>query len=127
MAHKAKPKSKPGLTQQTKTNPKSKVTQKKTKATEKTTTTTATENENKNIPSCSFTEPIIRVVSLPLAEKGSGPPQKPQPDEIETTKAPLVIVHKRGKKNVNTDIIGAKALTTWKKSSGRGKSWANCR
>lgn len=127
MAHKAKSKSILCLAQQRNTKPKVKNAQKKTKAAEKMTTTASTEAENMNLPSCSFTEPIVRVVSPPVAKKGSGPPRKPQPDENETIKTSLIIIHKRREGSVNTDIIGAKALTTWKNSSGRSKSWAKCR
>lgn len=126
MAHKAKRKTKPDSTQGTKSDPKIKVASKKTKGTEKKTTATTAESENQNPPSCSFTEPIIRI-SPPIAEKRPGSPQKPQNKGNEADRTRLTIFHKRGKNDVNSDIIGAKALATWKKSSGRSKSWANCR
>ncbi|PMD60297.1 uncharacterized protein K444DRAFT_612496 [Hyaloscypha bicolor E] len=124
MAHKAKPKLKPSPTQSTKTTQKTKSIQ-KTKTTKETTTT---ENANKNnLTPSSFTEPVLRVVSPPSAGKGSKSPQKPQPDEDGTTKTPIVVFHKQEKEDNIADIIGVKTLTMWKKSSGRSKSWANCR
>jgi hypothetical protein len=123
MAHKAKPKLKPSPTQSTKTTQKTKSIQ-KTKTTKETTTT---ENANKNnLTPSSFTEPVLRVVSPPSAGKGSKSPQKPQPDGDGTTKILIIVFHKLGKKDNIADIVGAKTLTSWKKSSGRSKSWANC-
>jgi hypothetical protein len=39
----------------------------------------------------------------------------------------LTVFHKLEKKSYGTDVIGTRGLSTWKKSSGRSKSWANCR
>jgi hypothetical protein len=141
MAHKAKSKKKADTapetktTLPTKTNPKRKTTQ-QTKSTPgikseetpemESTQERKTNQGKKSLLSCSLTEPVIRVLSNPTA-KASAPHEKAQHGKAANTNPNFRIFHKREKNRNNADIIGTRALTTWKKSSGRSKSWAVCR
>jgi hypothetical protein len=104
MAHKAKSGQKTKLTQKTKT----------------------TQKWNKDTASYSFTEPVIRVLS-DTARKESGQHEKTRSSQHADTKPHFVVFHKRENARNKTDIIGTRGLNSWKKSSGRSKSWANCR
>jgi len=123
MAHKAKSKSK---TTQTKTTQAKTTKTKITQKVKESQNTNKIRNGTKDSVSYSLPEPIIQVSSDP-AVKQPGQRQKLRPSQDTNTKVPLAVFHKRDKKSNVTDIIGAKALTTWKKSSGRNKSWANCK
>jgi len=141
MAHKAKSKKKvvttpeKNTTLRTATNPKMKTSQ-QTKSTPETKSEQATEtestqkrklNQGKEIStSFSLTEPVIRVHSNPAA-KAFAPHEKAQHGKAANTKPDFLIFHKREKNRKNADITGTRALTRWKKSSGRSKSWAVCR
>jgi hypothetical protein len=70
-------------------------------------------------------QPAIRVVSKPEV-KAPTPHSNVQPSKSTDTKPQFTIVHKHKRVRKNTNIIGAHALAAWKKSSGRGKSWALC-
>lgn len=124
MAHKAKPTRKTNTTPETKSTPKTK-TNSKTKTTEKSKTTQKWNNE---VASYAFTEPVIRILSG-AAVKRSGLHQKTRPSHRHDadTKGDLTVFYKLERKSDGTDIIGRRGLSTWKKSSGRSKSWANCR
>jgi hypothetical protein len=124
MAHKAKPTRKTNTTPGTKSTPKTKANS-KTKTTEK---TKPTQKGNNEVASYAFTEPVIRILSG-AAVKQSGPHQKTRPSNRHDADAKddLAVFHKLEKKSDGTNIIGTRGLNTWKKSSGRSKSWANCR
>jgi hypothetical protein len=141
MAHKAKSKKKEDTspetrtTPRTKTNPKGTTTQQrkstivpKSEETLEIESTQARESNKskKRLPSCSFTEPVIRVLSNPTA-KGSAPHERAQHGKAANTNSNFRIFHKREKNRNNADIIGKRALTAWKRSSGRSKCWAVCR
>jgi hypothetical protein len=78
--------------------------------------------------SYSFTEPVLRVRSDP-AKKNSKlhGHHKVKPSQGKGTKARFDVFHKREDKSNGTDIIGQRSLSVWKKSSGRSKSWRNCK
>ena len=124
MAHKAKPTRKTNTTPGTKSTPKTKANS-KTKTTEKAKTTQKGNNE---VASYAFTEPVIRILRG-AAVKQSGPHQKIRSCHRQDAdaKGDLTVFHKLEKKSYGTDVIGTRGLSTWKKSSGRSKSWANCR
>lgn len=74
---------------------------------------------------CSLNDRVIRVLSKP-APKASAPHEKSQQGKATNTNPKFRIFHNKEKKSSNADITGARALTTWKKGSGRSKSWTVC-
>jgi hypothetical protein len=85
------------------------------------------QNQGKEIPpSFSLTEPVIRVHSNP-AVKPSALEEKGQHVKAANVNPNFRIFLKRENNCKNADITGTRALTRWKKSSGRSKSWAVCR
>jgi hypothetical protein len=141
MAHKAKPKKKTETapetktTLRTKTNSKRKTTQqtKSIPGTKREETAETESNQEKKINqgeksslSCSLTESVIRVTSNPAA-KASAPHEKAQRGKAANTNPNFRIFYKPEKNRSNSDITGTRSLTTWKRSSGRSKSWAVCR
>jgi len=132
MGHKAKPKSKPipplkstekkKPAQQIKPNPTVEKTQ-KAEATQK--TQIVAQVGNGQLP-CSITAPFIQVsdeavVKESLQETKTEFIQKPG------TTTPFFVFHKREHKKDGADIIGKRGFRAWKASTGRNKSWANCR
>jgi hypothetical protein len=88
-------------------------------------------DESKDSASHSSTTTVIGLSSTTTTiEPGTHRPhQNSLSSQNSTTNLPLPIIQNHTKKanNKSTDAIGPKTVTIWKKSSGRDKSWANCR
>ena len=142
MAHKAKPKKKMADTDpETKTTLRAK-TNSRRKTTQLTKTTPATKSEEmpepesnqkretkqgkRSLLSCSLRDPVIRSLGNPAA-KASAPPEKAQHPKTAKANPKFRILSKQENRSNSADITGKRALTMWKKSPGRSKSWAVCR
>ena len=74
----------------------------------------------------SFAEPVVRVLSDKAKGKPGSYQQRKSKQEAGTQKH-VVVFHKRKDKNDDADIVGTRNVSTWKKTSGRKKSWKTCK
>lgn len=85
------------------------------KATKPRKDTEADQKPDYSILPFSFTEPFIRYPRKRANQKTT----QDAGAQLEFT-----LIHRREQKGTKMEMIGSKGLSTWKKSSGRGKSWS---
>ena len=75
-----------------------------------------------DLASYSFTEPVVRVRKDKIKEEPKSNCINKSSQKRATTRR-MIVFHKRKDRVNDVDVIGTRDLSTWRKSSGRSKSW----